>query len=310
MKYYYLIFVYLLLIILAAPEAAAQCSCFGASIGGLTPVGGTTNIGVIKEKNLRANLFYKYSFGDTYYKGDTKLTDGDIKNYFSHYMSLNAGYGVTNDFTLEGEFGYFAQKKQDFNYWKESASGPSHLMLSGKYNVFNSLKSEFEFTAGLSIRMPFPTGTDTAFKFVRPSNGAWNFGLNLFAYKGYHKAGLHFFLLNRTEFNTENKYGYTFGTANFTSFYTAYQPLQLITAIMEIRNEFRLRDYFNDKYAGDSGGDALLLVPQVNLDFSPVNLSLFCEIPLYATYNGTQLAHGYSAGLNIAWNYNFNASNP
>lgn len=311
----------MILIIVAIAISArvySQCSCFGASIGGLTPVGGTTNIGVVRESNLRANMFYKYSYGDSYYKGDVKQAQGEIKSYLSQYMSFNAGYGITGSFTLEAEVGIFTQKTQDFRYWTESMSGLSHIMLSGKYNLFNSIKSEFEFTAGASIRAPFTAGDDSAFKFVNPSTGAWNFGLNLFVYKGYHELGLHFFMQNRTEFNTENKYGYIFGPANYTSFYTAYELFPFLTAIAEVRNELRIRDYMNEKYtglngtsvikshyAGDSGGDVVILSPQLNLNFKPVNISMFVELPVYASYNGSQLANSYSAGLNLAWNFNF-----
>ena len=114
MRILYIITAAFIFTILFPGVARSQCTCFGASIGGLTPVGGTTNIGVIRKDNLRANLFYKYSFGDTYYKGDSELPGGDIRNYRSNYISLNAGYGITNDITIEGELGFFAQKKQDF----------------------------------------------------------------------------------------------------------------------------------------------------------------------------------------------------
>jgi hypothetical protein len=298
----------------------SQCSCFGASIGGLTPVGGTTNIGVIKKNNLRANIFYKYIFGDKYFRGDIPLSMGDIKSYYSHYFSFNTGYGITNDVTLEGELGFFSNKTQDFRYWKESMSGLSHVMLSGKYNVFNSVKSEFEFTAGISARIPFPVYDDSAFKFVDPSTGAWNFGLSLFAYKGFNKSGFHFFLINRTEFNTKNKYGYIFGPSNYTSLFSAYEVFPFLTGIIELRNEWRLRDYiidyyvgesggnkiYTDKYAGDSGGDIIFISPQINFNISSFNLSLIFDYPLYGLYNGTQLANNYSVGLNAAWNFSFN----
>ncbi len=286
-------------------DASSQCSCFGASIGGLTPVGGTTNVGVLKKDNMRVNAFYQYSYGDNYYRGDMGLPRGDIDHYRAHFLSFNAGYGLSSDFTVEAELGLFAGKMQDFRYWKESMSGLSYMMVTGKYNVFHSIKSEFEFTAGLSVRAPFGNGKDTAFKFVNPSTGAWNFGLSFFVYKGYHKSGLHFFLINRTEMNTENEYDYTFGPANYTSFIGACELFPWLNGALELRNELRVRDYYDDKYAGDSGGDLLFLAPQLNFSFSQFNVSTIFNYPLYGWYNGEQLGNGFSASLNLSWQYSF-----
>ncbi len=295
-------FLIVCLMIFAAYDAYSQCSCMGgAAVGGLTPVGGTVNIGVLREGFFRATTFYRYSAGDTYYRGDVIAEKGLIDNYHIHYMGLLFGYGVTNKFTLEAELGAFPQKFQDFNYYSLSGGGLSHVLISGKYNLFYSIRNEFEITAGIGGRLPLVIQEENLPQYVLPSTGAYGLVLQAFLHKGYKDHGLRFILIHRTDINAENNLDYQYGTGFYTSFYTAKNIFDAITGIIEIRNEYRLKDAYMGEVYDDSGGNIFIISPQINYVIGDFNISALFDYPFYKYYNGYQLANDFSFALNLTW---------
>jgi len=295
-------FALLLLLLLVTYETYSQCGCIGgAAVGGLTPVGGTVNIGVLRDGFFRATSFYRYSAGNTYYRGDATAEKGTIDNYYFHYLGLLLGYGISNKFTIEAELGAFPQKYQDFNTTSLSGGGLSHILISGKYNLYYSIKNEFEITAGLGGRLPLSIQDENLPQHILSSTGAYGLVLQAFLHKGYKEHGLRFILIHRTDINAENNLEYRYGTGFYTSFYTAKNIFNELTGIIEIRNEYRTQDSYLGEVYEDSGGNIIILSPQLNYVIGDFNISALFDYPLYKYYNGYQLANDYSFALNFTW---------
>ncbi len=300
-----------LLSILCTYELHSQCACCsGAAVGGVTPVGGTVNIGVLREGFFRVTALYKYSSGDTYYRKDHVAEKGWIDNYHIHYSGLLLGYGINNKLTAEIEIGGFPQKYQDFNYFSHSSKGFSHLIVYGKYNIFHSIKHEIEITAGIGGRMPLILKErnlpeeEYLPQHVLPSTGAFGAVLQAFLHKGFKNLGLRFFLIHRTDINAENNLGYQYGTVYNTSFYTVKNILKELSTILEIRHELRMKDKYQGELHEDSGGFNFIISPQLNYVFGKFNISAFYEYPFYKYYNGHQLSNNSSFGVNLTWQTN------
>jgi hypothetical protein len=298
---------YLIIIILlfGVYNSFSQCACIGgAAVGGLTPIGGTANIGVLQKNYIRANIFYRYSFGDKYLNGDSPAQKVQENSYRTQFTGFSLAYGATDNLTIESGLGYFPETYQDYvNDTSLKSSGFSHLMISAKYNVYSSIMNEFEFTAGAGIRLPMPNSKKNLLQQVQPSTGAYGIVVNSFLHKGYKKQGLHFFLINSANINFENNNNFKYGNSFYNSFYTTKTIVENISAYVEIRNEIRLKDKFQTNDIKNSGGIFFFLSPQINYSINKFNFSIFYDYPIYQNVNDKQLGNNYSFGANITYQF-------
>jgi hypothetical protein len=292
----------ILILILICKTADAQCNCLGgAAVGGLTPIGGTANMGVMRDNYLRLSLFYNYAYGDNFFRRDS-YAEKDLADYYiTHYSSLTAAYGINNEFTIETEIGYFPLKLQEYDVIKLESHGLSHLSLTGKYNVFNSIVNETELTLGAGLKLPLSLKTESVPQHVRASTGAYGFTLFAFLHKGFKDHGTHLFLINRSDYNFENRNKYQYGQTYNTSFFITQGISEALTALLEIRNEIRSQDYIDGNLNIDSGGWFFHFSPQINFTYKSLNLALYFDYPFYQYYYGYQLGNNYSTGLNFTW---------
>lgn len=292
----------ILLLTIYSTTVYGQCGCVGgAAVGGLTPIGGTANVGLLRENFFRASLFYSYSFGDKFFRGDARAEKDIVDHYETQFSALMLGYGLAEDITVETEIGYFPKKLQDFGTYNVEGSGLSHLSLIGKYNLFSSIVKEMEFTLGLGARLPLEVKQENLPQHIKPSTGAYGIIFQAFFHLGNKKENMHFFMINRSEYNFENMSEYQYGPSINTSFYYTNGILKNLTAIMELRNEFRMKDKIKGEYHKDSGGLFFHIVPQINYTLSQFNFSALFDYPVYQYYNGYQLGNNYTIGLNVTW---------
>ncbi len=301
------LFIVVIIAALVLTEMAfAQCTCMGgAAVGGLTPIGGSANIGVLREGHLRASMFYRYGYGNDYFAGDSKTDSGRVvKDYYYQYVGINAGYGLTEDLTLELESGYFAEKMQDFFQYRLYSSGFSHVSLSAKYNIYSSMVDEWEYTAGLGARVPLNFTEDKAPQNILPSTGAFGLIVHSFLHKGYKSSGLHFFLINRAEFNAENSKSYLYGFSTFSSLLVSKSIIDNLSGALEVRNEYRAKDQYAGRDVRDSGSLLFVASPQISYKIDNFYFTALFDLPFYKYYNGKQLSNAYSLGLMLTWQNN------
>ncbi|MFH1049529.1 MAG: hypothetical protein V1779_01205 [bacterium] len=297
----------LILIYLVANEnAISQCGCLGgAAVGGLTPIGGTANVGLLRTDYFRASLFYSYAYGDKFYRGDNRAEKDIVDHYETQFSALLLGYGLTQDITIEAELGYFPKKLQDFETNDATGSGLSHTTLYAKYNVFNSIVNEIEFTFGAGTKLPLELKKENIPQHVRASTGAYGLIFQAFLHKGFKKQDMHIFLINRSEYNFVNQNDYQYGPSFNTSLYFTRGITKSLTGILELRNELRLKDKINGKIHEDSGGMFFHLSPQINYTLGQFNFAVLFDYPFYQYYNGYQLGNNFSAALNVTWQTKF-----
>ena len=300
--------VFITIIFLCGYSLYSQCGCMGgAAVGGLTPLGGSANLGVLKENNLRTSVFFMNGYGNKYYSGDIITEPGLVKEYKFNYIGFNAGYGLTEDLTLELESGYFLQKMQDYYYSKLESSGFSHLNTSVKYNLYNSRVKELEYTAGIGARVPVNFSEANVPQNILPSTGAYGILFHSFLHKGFKNEGLHLFLINRAEINAINKHDYLYGYSIFSSFYISKSIFNNLVGILELRNEYRGKDRYNGSIIEDSGGLVFVASPQLSYKIDNFYISCNYDYPFYKYYNGKQLTNSYSFGIMLTWQINLDS---
>lgn len=285
-------------------HSLAQCGCSGAAIGGITPVGGTSNLGLLKKNNFRANIFYSYSYGKDYYHNDIPIPAGEIKYFSSNYLDILLGYGITEKITIDANIGYFIDKTQDFYYTKYTGSGFAQAVIWAKYNILRSRANEIELTLGSGVKMPLGSVKDSVPQHIQPTTGAFGVAFQAFLHKGFQDYGLHFIFLSRLDYNNSNKNDYRYGMSFVNSLFATKTIFDIFTIIFEFRAETRLRDMQKGEPNKDSGGTIVSFTPQLNYSFQNINISILTDYPIYKFLFGNQLSKNYLIGINFTWQLN------
>ena len=290
------------LLLAFAPAVSAWSQCCSAG----NPLGGSANVGAPDAGTLRTVAFLRHSYSDTYYAGSRKAEfQGTTAGYY--YFGTVLAYGFTERLTAETELGLFLDKrKKDPSLAPEQAWGLANGTVSLKYGIWKNTLREWELTAGAGMRFPFskklvtdeydfPISTD-----VQPSTGAFGFVGQLFLYKDFLARGWRFFLLNRFEKNAKNDIGYQYGNALITAFFTSRRINLHWTAILQLRNEQRKIDHWEGAKLNATGGDIVVLSPQLNYTIAGKwNVSFLVDLPVYRKYNLAQLSPKYAFAVNL-----------
>ncbi|MBN2787203.1 MAG: hypothetical protein JXQ69_02660 [Paludibacteraceae bacterium] len=298
-------------------ETNAQCF---ASSG--NPVGGSDNIGVLDKQLLRVHTFYRYNYAGKYY-AENKTYTGEkriLKDADYNYAGCLLAYGIGNKLTVETEAGYFINKTQHYivgNY-NLTGFGLSNLLFNIKPRLYFNADKRIEYSVSAGINIPFSTDlqrNDAGILLpvdVQPSTGSYGIVLQSFLIKENSFSGWRFFLVNRFEKYFENNNNYIFGNVYFNSFYVTKHfvfekyKLKDWTAIMQLKNVIKDRNYHYNQMVKASGNVSFFAVPQLNISLNSWNLSVLFEIPVYQYYNEIQLASSYAFSVNVVKDISFN----
>lgn len=294
--------------------AICNLPVFSQCLSSVNPVGGTSNLLVLNKHSFRFISFYKYNIGDQYYHNN-KHSDFDlIDRAFYNYLGLIAAYGITNKLTLETELGYFVNKTQEYNLtpsYKLRGYGFSNAVISAKYGLYTNHVKRLYYSVAVGAKLPFSTdpqivdGVELPIE-VQPTIGCYGMVIQSFFIKENSFKGLRYFITNRIEINTANKYNYRPGTSVFTSFFISKHLMfnRLPgdwTAIIQLRNEFRDKDKLCCSFKKSSGGILFFISPQINYNIKEKwNVSFMFDYPLYQQFNGIQLGTKYGFTLSLS----------
>jgi hypothetical protein len=284
--------------------ASAQCSCVsGAAIGGVSPILNSGNAGVLDQEDILFNIFYNYSYGDSYYKGSSKTEQGTVKEYAVHFTNFALGYGITDYLTLETQIGYYPKKQQFFEEYTLSGDGFSDISISGKYNFYHNTEKELDFILGLGTRIPVELSDDNLPQHLLSTTGAFAYNAQITAQKKLFSSKLTLAISNRTDFNTENDRGFIYGISNTSSFFIAGTIYEKLSGVFELRNTFRAKDKYLGTINEDSGGNVLSIAPQFIYSINDFKIAVLGSIPVMNYYNGTQLTNSFTCGVHLSYLY-------
>jgi hypothetical protein len=295
----------IMLLILCNSQTSAQCTCMGgAAVGGMALLGGAENVGVVPKSSLALAASWRLGAGDTWLRESTIAETGMVERYQTQALGALMSYGLTDAVTLQAEIGYYLRKYQKYEYYDVSGRGFSHVLLSGKYNVWSDAFNDFELTVGLGGRIPLVMNDLNLPQHILPSSGAYGLVSQIFVQKAISDAGLRFILYNRSEINAVNSWEYRYGPALFTSLHVVKTLTDDVHAAVELRNELRLKDAHLGSPLDDSGNNVLLLAPQLSVGVAGLRFTAMFDYPVYRQYNGYQLANDYSFSLTAFWHTN------
>ncbi|HPQ09309.1 MAG TPA: hypothetical protein PK995_08795 [Bacteroidia bacterium] len=264
------------------------------------PVVGSTNIGLLSKNTLREIAFYRYTYSDTYFENDNKREDihylrYSLYSYFGNILS----YGISSKFTIDLELGYYLKKVEKTDAGRIlSTNGLNNGVVSLKYGLFKT--STFECTIGSGLKFPFSSDVKKidgrpASVSLQPSTNAFGGVFLLFLSKNFPENKFRMFLIHRAELlNAYNSMYYMRGNTFFTTLFLSKSISESWSILLQIRNEYRTRDYWYDIPQKGTGGLLFFISPQINYNFKGFNLSIVYDVPVYRNVNERQIVSKYA----------------
>lgn len=148
-----------------------QGCCSG---GSGSPIAGGASQGVLQDRQMEVSSSFQYIKTDKFYRGDSRDTASYFDSFQSQYLYTRVAYGVTKDFTMSVETGYWLNKTQVGLHKSDTmaSSGIGDLILFPKYDVINHAgeNKRVELTLGLGFKIPLGKYNDSA-AWVEPFSG-------------------------------------------------------------------------------------------------------------------------------------------
>ena len=141
----------------------AQCCAGGSG----SPIAGGASQGVLLERQIELNTNFQFINADKFYKKDVPDTGGTFDSFSSTYEYFRLAYGVTKDFTMSVESGYFFKKKETGKKGDPATTyeskGIGDLIIFPRYDIMNRTeeKHRTEITLGLGIKIPLGSYNDS-----------------------------------------------------------------------------------------------------------------------------------------------------
>jgi hypothetical protein len=299
----------------------AQCCSTGS------PVGASVYVGILGKNYLRVATFYRHSYSDKYYEGDSHADNNPLQSANYNFTGLAFGYGLTRRLTLEMDFGYFINKTQVyldnnvFNGMKTTGYGLSNGGVNLKYGIFVKPAKQIELTAGAGFRYPFTFDPQMVNgiqlnRDIQPSTNAFSANALVFFNIGFPSVTMRLFTTNRYDYNFPGKGStdttrYKYGNILLNSVFVSKKIAKYFFGILQVRNEYKTHDTYGGKTEVNTGYEILYLSPQLSYSIAGKwNITVVFDMPVYKNYTGRQLTPSYSYAISLSRDFNLGRKAP
>ena len=167
-------FVFIISTLFFNNSSFAQC-CSGGS--GCT-IAGNVALSVLQKRQVELSSNFQFVQTSSFYKKDkpAAVSERTFDSFSSSYQYFKIGYGLTENFTLSIETGYYFEKKEtglaENPLTTYSSQGFGDLLIFPKYNVLNRKIENHhdEITLGLGYKLPLGSYNDSTGN-VEPFSG-------------------------------------------------------------------------------------------------------------------------------------------
>jgi hypothetical protein len=296
-------------------SAALLAQCCGGGSG--SPIAGGSSQGVLPFHQLEINSNFQYVNTNTFFQGDSRDTGVYFDSYRSGYIYTRVGFGVTKDFTMSVETGFWTNKTEIAlnNSDTVSSKGIGDLILFPKYDIINKkcASSNFEWTVGLGYKIPLGKYNDSVawvepfsgntYYFTKPmavqtSSGSNDFIFYTGIYKGYTKTQFRFFA-NATYIRKGwNPIGEKLGDFASVGLFASRTFFEKLGVTVQLRGEWidhmKLNEtvllYAYPNYNPEAtGSKKVFFCPQLSYTFAQkITVYALADLPVYQYATGNQ----------------------
>lgn len=306
----------------------AQGCCSG---GSGSPIAGGASQGVLLDRQMEIAANYQYIGTHKFYSKDHD-TAALFDNLSSNYLYLRCAYGVTKDFTMSIESGYFTNKtligldKRDTT----TSSGIGDLIFFPRYDIYNHTteNTRTEITLGLGYKIPLGKHDDSTVVYtnpttgkkyytisaptVQPTSGSQDFIFYAFLFRGYPIKKIQFFANSLYVKKGWNSLGEKFGDYASLGLFAGKTIFRKTSITLQVKGEWvgkmqaaknvdLLANYNID--ITSTGGRKVLFVPQISYNRKAFIIYATSEIPLYQYLNGTQVGSQYQFTAGVSYRF-------
>ncbi|MFI5141876.1 MAG: hypothetical protein ACHQII_05925 [Bacteroidia bacterium] len=305
----------------------AQGCCSG---GSGSPIAGGTSQGVLAERQAEIGMSWQSINTDKFLTGD-KPAFNFLKDYYSNYLYSRFAYGVTKNFTMSIEAGYFFNKTQiGLGDVKVSDKGISDLIIFPRYKIYehNTEKTRDEITLGIGLKIPLGKYLDSTVSSVNPFNGEKNYikmppvvmpttGANDFifygfAYRGYPEKKFRIFANAIYIRKGWNALGERFGDYASVGLFAGKTFFKNLGVTLQLKGEWIDKMDYDKQIdmlaiynidVNSFGSKKIAIVPQISYPYKSFSVYILSEFPLYQYVNGTAIASQYLFTLGVSYRF-------
>lgn len=324
------IFLFLLFSVYYSNTIFAQGCCSG---GSGSPIAGGASQGVLNKRQLELAANYQFIQTSKFYAKD-KDTARLFDNLSSNYLYTRLAFGVTKDFTMSVESGYFFNKtivdtNFVYNNKRINSSGIGDLILFPRYDIYNkkSDSSVTEITVGLGYKIPLGMHNDSMVNYidtkgvksygiapptVQPTNGSHDFIFYAFFFKGFPRKKFRVFANALYVKKGWNSLGEKFGDYASVGLFGSATFFKRLGVTLQVKGEYMDKMQAAKKvnllarYNVDirsTGGRKVLFVPQLSYSYKNLSVYALTEIPLYQYVNGAQVGSQYQVTAGVSYRF-------
>ena len=307
----------LISVIILSNSLPGFSQCCAGSCG--SPIAGGASQGVLSEHQLEFNTNFQFTNSNKFYKEDSPDTANTFDSFESIYEYFRIGYGVTKNFTMSVESGYFIRKKETGLNGNPAttyeSSGFGDLILFPKYDILNRTgkNSRTEITLGLGVKIPLGSYNDSTGNIepfsgqtyyvtnptaVQLSSGAMDIIYYTSVFRGFTEKNFRVFANGYYISKGYNANGEKMGNFASVSLFAGKTVLKNFGITLQARYEWMDRMQINESvlifgkpsnyFPEATGYKKVFMTPQ--LSYSKGNLTVFAalDFPLYQYLNTSE----------------------
>ncbi|CAN5376803.1 hypothetical protein BH09BAC5_BH09BAC5_24530 [soil metagenome] len=321
-------FIFSFALLFIAAKSFSQGCCSG---GSGSPIAGGASQGVLQDRQMEISTNYQYVNTHKFLTGDRDTT-GIVNDFQSNYMYFRLAYGVTHNFTMSVESGYYINKTQISLEHTDtvSSSGIGDLIFFPRYDVLNHTeeKKRTEITLGMGYKIPLGKYNDSDLVYtnpltgqqyfttspptIQPTNGSNDFIFYGFFFRGYPLKNFRLFANALYVRKGWNPLGQKFGDYSSVGLFAGKTFWKSFGVTLQLKGELVTKMKY-DKYidmlalynidVNSTGSRKVFLVPQLSYSYKSFTIYGLSEIPLYQYVNSNQVAAHFQMTFGLSYRF-------
>jgi hypothetical protein len=320
------IFIFSLVQILSNNVFSQGC-CSG---GSGSPIAGGTSQGVLNFRQLEIAGNFQSLSSNKFFTGD-KDTVKLFDRLNSNYIYSRFAYGLSKEFTLSVESGYFIDKTLIGLNKSETikSSGFGDLIIFPRFDLYNHITDSAitEITVGMGLKIPIGKHNDSTVVYtdasgnqfyttspptVQATSGSQDLIFYAFFLRGYPEKKIRVFANCLYVKKGWNSLGQKFGDYSSIGLFGSISFMKRFGLTFQLKGEWTNKMQYDKKVdmlafynidVKSTGGRKLSAVPQLSYTYKNLTTYFLTEIPIYQYLNGTQIGSQYQFTAGISYRY-------
>jgi hypothetical protein len=321
-------FIIAIVLICISGNLQSQGCCSG---GSGSPIAGGASQGVLQDRQVEIAGNYQNVQTNRFFVKD-RDTASLFDKFNSNYLYLRLAYGITKDFTMSVESGYFINKTQVGKDRSDTitSSGIGDLILFPRYDIYNHTedRTRTEITLGLGYKIPLGKYDDSTVVYTDPrtgrkyyttspptvqsTNGSNDLIFYGLLYRGYPHKNFRVFSNIMYLRKGWNPLGQKFGDYASVGLFAGKTFFRKLGVTLQLKGEWVGKMQYDKNVdmlalynidVKSTGSRKVFFVPQLSYTYKNLIVYALSEFPLYQYVNGTQVGSQFQGTVGVSYRF-------